>query len=631
MRKILLSGLVAASALLAGAQLINVTVNGITVSFPAEKVGDMTVNKGETVTIGDRTFNISEIEKITVTDNVALEDNVVAIALNGDGASVNVADNIISQIEYSINGGNVTVTQAADVAEEITYRLSGETTNGSVTLVGDFKVSVELLGVNIKNPNGPALKIDNGKRTAIRVAEGTVNSLADGEGGDWKAALHCKGHLEFKQKGTLNVTGNSGHAIFAKEYIEIKNSKINVLGSAKDGINCNQYFKMESGTINIENVLDDGLQCSFKDDVDREAEDTATVTITGGTLNIKCTADAAKAIKADGDFLMTGGTLNATVSGGGIWDATAMKTKAASCVSCDGELRIEGGTLDLKATGGGGKGLSCDGEFYLEGGDVTIATSGNVCVYSGGKINNNYTSNTDRVNSNYKSSAKGVKSDGNAYINGGTINITTSGVNAEGIESKKDLYFNGGTVIIAAYDDGTNSSANTYINGGDLQITAKVGDGIDSNTGIYVTGGRIRVFGAGGSEQGFDTETTIAFTGNGTNDTIGGTFLAVGGGNSAPSTASANPTPYITGTLSVKAGQTVTISEGTEVLESFEIPASYTGSGSTILIGSPKLKSGTTYSITNGTSTISQAAKTSGGSTGPGGGGGTGGGKWPWM
>lgn len=648
MKKILFSAALLLSSLLAGAQLLKITtVNGERMAFKADQLGSMTFENGETLTIARQTFKISEIEKIEITEDgdvsgedpgtdptpggngiatvdEALEDNIVAIALDGASAKVTFASNLTPYISAEGEGAHLTVTQSTEVSDanvgEITYRLSGATNDGSVTLIGEFKTSVELLGVDITSSKGAALKVDNGKRIAIRVVEGTVNNLKDCAGGDQKAALHVKGHTEFKQKGTLNVTGLSNHAIYSKEYIQIKNTKINILGSVKDAINCNQYFLMESGTITATNVGDDGLQCSFKDDIDREAEDTGTITIQGGTIDMAITADGAKAVKAGGDFLMEGGSITATMTGQGMWDDVDKKVKACAGISTNGKLTVNKGTINFTATGAGGKGLSSDGVLEINGGDFTISTSGNMCVYQNNKINNNFTNSETNLASNYKSSPKAIKGDSEVYINGGKFNIKTTGANGEGIESKNTLTIGGGEIFINAYDDGINSSLNTMINGGDICIMSKKGDAIDSNSGLTITGGTIRVFGAGGSEQGYDTDRAVVLS--------GGTMLAVGGGNSAPT--SAGTLAYVTGTLSLKAGQTVTAkdSAGT-VIATFVIPAEYSGSGSTILVGSEDMVSGASYTVTNGTSSVTLTAKTSGGSTGPGMGGGGGGG-WGW-
>lgn len=618
------------------AQSLNVNCGNANYNFNGTQTEVMEFSDGATLTIQGKVLNIADIISMKVTDDT-LADNTVVISYDNDKANVTVSGNVARYVDISVTGAHVGVAQSDEVGDdtcgEISYILKGESGNGSFTLSGSYKASVELAGVSLTNPEGAAVDLQIGKRVAVRVNEGTVNTLVDGAAGSQKAALYCKGHLEFKQKGTLNVTGNKSHGISAKEYVQIKNTTINILGSQKDGINCNQYFLMESGALTIANSGDDGIQVAYKDAADCEDEDTGCITIKGGTLDIDVTADAAKALKCEGDFVMSAGTLTATVNGGGIWDAEKLKTKASSCIGADGNLNITGGTLTLTAHGAGGKGISIDGDLNISGGDFVISTTGGMLAYVNGKINNNYTGNADGINSDYKSSPKGIKVDGAIVIDGGNFNIQTKGAGGEGIESKKTLTVNDGTIVIYAYEDGTNSSSHTYINGGSIQVVSKTGDAIDSNGAIYVAGGRIEVIGAGGSEQGFDAgdNYTIYFT--------GGTMLAAGGGNSAPTTTNGSSQAYVTLTQAVSAGQTVSISlNGTE-LASFVIPASYDSatatrgpggggnwgwggsSGSALLISTPEMESGKTYTITAGTTTTTSVAKLTGGSTGPGGGG----------
>ena len=93
---------------------------------------------------------------------------------------------------------------------------------------------------------------------------------------------------------------------------------------------------MTSGNLSISNTGDDGVQAAFKDDTDREAEDTGSITISGGTVTIDVTATAAKALKADGSVFVTNGTLTLSTSGGGMWDAEDGKTHTyrTECDAC---------------------------------------------------------------------------------------------------------------------------------------------------------------------------------------------------------------------------------------------------------------------------------------------------------
>lgn len=617
------------SVTMVSAQTLNVNSNGVSYLFSADKVGVMNYTDGKTVTIQDNVFSLDDIVDINVTDD-AVTDNTVAITYRENSAQIVSAGNIARYISFAIDGAGVTVTQSDEISDdvcgEITYILSGQSDNGYFVLNGSYKASIELDGLSLVNPKGAAIDLQNGKRIAMRIRENTVNIIADGKDGKQKAAIYCKGHLEFKQKGTLNVTGNTAHAISAKEYIEVKNATINVLGAKKDGINCNQYFHMESGAINISGTDDDGIQVSFKDDIDREAEDTGSMTIKGGVMNIDVTAPASKAIKVAGDFIVSKGDITATASGAGLWDSENKKTKASSCIGVDGNLNVTGGTFNLTAVGGGGKGISVDGDLNISGGSFDISTFGGRLAYVNGTLYQNYTENADRINSDYKSSPKGIKVDGDIVIDGGTFIIETKGSGGEGIESKKTLTINGGSISIKAYEDGTNSSSHTYLNGGDITVTTGTGDAIDANGNIYVAGGNVTVIGAASPEQGFD-----AGDGYGIYIT-GGKILAAGGGNSVPS-SSASKQAYVILTQSVTAGATVTISYGTTVLATFIVPEKYGTSttaakgpggwgwgwggsgGSSLLISTPDMKDGLQYNVAIGSTNVTATARLTGGGT----------------
>ncbi len=635
MKKILTSVIMVSSALLGTeAQTLNVTTGSVTYAFPADQMGNATYQSGETLTVMGKTFNVSDIDKMYVSSD-EVDDNTVTVTYDGTSASVTVAGNIAQYVTPTVSNAHVTIAQDENVSDdtcgEITYTLSGTSTDGEFTMTGSYKATVELNGLTLTNTLGAPLNIQNGKRIDLSVKKGTTNTLTDATDGDWKGCIVCKGHLEMKGKGTLNVYGNTAHGIYAKEYIEMKNCTVNILSAIKDGINCNQYFLMESGSLTISGIGDDGIQVSYKDDTDREAEDTGSITIAGGTVDITVTGTASKGLKAEGDVTISGGTVNITTSGNGTWDDDDSKTKASSCISADGNILIEDGTLTLSSTGAGGKGINGDGTLTINGGTITISTTGGMYAYVNGKEYTNYTGNTDNLDSDYKSSPKGMKIDGNVEINGGTINVTTTGNGAEGIESKAVLTINDGTIVVNAYDDAINSSSHMYIKGGDITVVASNNDGLDSNGNMYISGGTIKAFGTSSPECGIDANEedgyTVIFT--------GGTLLAVGGGNSVPSTSESTQA-YVSTSMSVTANSEITLKSGSTTLATFTVPSNYSSSstgggggggfgprmgggpgggghggnsgGSSILISCPDITSGSSYTVTSGTSSSTATA-----------------------
>ena len=638
MKKLATTLLAASMTLAAGAQSLNVIDGNVTYSFNAEQTGLMEYSDGgKTLTIQGMSFDLSQVRLMKVVEDV-LDDNTVTVVYDGNSAEVTIAGNVARYVSATVSDANVTLTQSEEVGSdtgEILYILSGESSNGSLVLNGKYKCGLELQGLTLTNPNGAAIDIENSKRVEFSSKNGFVNTLEDGAGGKQKAALYCTGHLEFKGKGTLNVTGNTGHAIAAKEYVEIKNCTINILKAPKDGINCTQYFLMESGTLNIDGVDGDGIQVDFKDaEGEREeGEDTGTITVQGGKITMNITGVAAKGFKSEADFVISGGEVTVTNSGAGEWDSSKLKTKAASCIGADGDVNVLGGTLNLTATGGGGKGISCDGTFTMEeGGNVNISTSGGVLAYVNNQLSQDYTGNTDRLNSDYKSSPKGIKADTEVTINGGTIYVKTIGNNGEGIESKGVLTINDGDITIRAKDDGINASNDLIVNGGQLNVIATNNDGLDANGNIYINGGVVRAFGGRSPECGIDANDEQGYTVYLT----GGYLLAVGGSNSYPRN-SGSTQPYVTTTGSITGGETISIS-GTDVDYSFTVPEDYTtpsggnnggwgpgwgpgGSGSgnmTIMISVPGMTNNTSYTVKNGSTTTTATSRLTGSSGGGG-------------
>lgn len=621
-------------------QSVNVVKGNITYSYNTENTNLMNYSNGKTLTILGNDFNLSDISKIAVRDMV-MDDNTVLIEYNETEAMLYVAGNLTPYVDATIKGAHVVVNQSDNVSDktcgEITYILKGNSGDGSFILNGSYKATVELQGVTLTNPSGAAIDIENGKRIELSAKNGTVNTFVDGKDGKQKSAIYCKGHLEFKGKGTLNVTGKTGHGIAAKDYIEMKNCTVNVLGAPKDGINCTQYFLMESGTLNITGIDGDGIQVDFKEaEGKRSEEDTGSITIEGGTINMSLGGASAKGLKSEGDCSINGGEIMIDNSGPGEWDAEKNKTKAAACVGADGNVCVKGGSITLTASGGGGKGISCDGDFVMDAGNLNITTSGGALVYNSGTLSQNYTGNLDRINADYKSSPKGIKADGTVLIKDGTIFIKTTGNNGEGIESKTTLTVNGGNIRVRAKDDAINSSSHMYINGGYIDVIATSNDGLDSNGNLYINGGVIMAFGAPSPECGLDANEEEGYT----VVIKGGYILAVGGRNSVPSTSSGSTQPYVSVSGSVSGGSNISIGSDSTTYYTFTVPEDYTtsasgngpgggnggwgpggmgGSNLNIMISTPELVSGQSYTVKNGNSSSSASARTTGSGSGPGG------------
>ena len=621
MKRTLLSLMALVLTIAVEAQTLNVKVGSVTYQFPASQTGEMTYQDGTTLTIMGKTFTLADIDAMTVDDS-EVADGTITVNYDGASASVMVAGNIAQHVTPTVSGAHVSIAQGSDLAEEITYTLSGTSSDGEFYMSGSYKATIELNGLTLTNVtavySGAAVHIQNGKRIKVKVATGTTNTLVDAASGSQKGCLYIKGHAEFAQKGTLNITGNVKHGIKTGEYMTLKNATINVNSAAGDGINCAEYFLMQSGSITISGTQDDGIQCDLDGDTstgettDHEDEDSGNIYIEGGTLNITVTAAAAKGIKADGDMKISDGDITIKTTGGGAWDSDDEKTKASSCLSADGNMTISGGTLNLTSTGAGGKGLNVDGDYTATGGTLTIKTSGNAVVASSsGSISTVSSSQQlDRYGSDYKSSPKGIKVDGAILVSDqAVISVTTSGAGGEGIESKTSINITGGQVTVNASDDainasyndvtkGTSSAGDLTISGGYVYARSTGNDGIDANGNCYIKGGLVYAIGTTTPEVAIDANSEeqkkLYVT--------GGTIIAIGGLESG---ASLTQSCYSTSSWTKNVWYAITV--GSETI-AFKTPSS---GGSTLVVSGasqPTLKSGVT--VSSGTSIFDGAAYT---------------------
>ena len=532
-------GLVISGLALCGllsAQTLNVQVGNVLYQFPAAQTYSMPYDNGTKLTIMGKEFALSEIDSMYV-DETAVADSTVMVAYEDASAAITVSGDIAKDLTIAYNGAHVSVVQSANLLSEVTYTLSGSSNDGGFYTEGSYKATVEMSNLTLTNVSavysGAAIDVQNSKRIKVKPLKGTTNTLVDAANGKQKGCLYIKGHAEFAQKGTLNVTGNVKHGIKCGEYFTIKNSTINILSAAGDGINCEQFFLMESGTINISGVADDGIQCDIEDTTtgstgettDHEDEDSGNMYISDGTINVAVTAAAAKGIKAEGDINISGGNITITTSGKGKWDTTELETKSSSCINSDASITITGGTLNLTSTGSGGKGIKCDSVFTVSGSPViTIATTGGLYYNNGTTEDEDYSGDTDNVDSKYYSSPKGIRAGtktwvsgsgrnavytyaGGMVIDGGKFYVTTEGNNGEGIESKNTLVINDGEITIIAHDDAINAGQDLTINGGLIYAQATDNDGIDANGNVYIKGGIVYAIGSSSPEVSIDANT----------------------------------------------------------------------------------------------------------------------------
>ncbi len=319
--------------------------------------------------------------------------------------------------------------------------------------------------------------------------------------------------------------------------------------------------------------------------------------------NIYITASNGHGIKANDYVAIGGGVLNIEVSG------TAKKG-----ISSDGYVLVSGGRTTILTSGdgeydededdvSGAAGIKADLYFQMEGGQLNIKSTGaggkgintdGEIIINDGDIQVITTGQTFTYSSDLDSKAKGIKSDTDVTVNGGTIKIkTTGGQGSEGLEAKGVMNINGGEIEIATYDDCINSAGDMYLNGGYIYAFATNNDAIDSNGDLYIKGGVIVALGASGAECAIDAA-------EGKNIYItGGTVVGVGGSN-ASYPASSSSQMSVAFQASVSSGSTLTIADGSDAILSFTIKRGY--QSGLYLISSPDFKNGTSYTVYSGSS-----------------------------
>ena len=314
--------------------------------------------------------------------------------------------------------------------------------------------------------------------------------------------------------------------------------------------------------------------------------------------NIWVDASSGNGIRGNEAVILTGGVVNINVTG------TADKG-----ISTDGEVRIEGGRTTIFTSGGyeydsdendysACSGIKADSVININGGELNIKSTG-----TGGKglncddeININdgvvriITTGKRQKDSKGSVSPKGIKADGKINVSGGQTQVRLEGTGdgTEGIESKSEIHIEAGTVESYSYDDAINSAGNLYIDGGYVYARSYNNDAIDANKNLYINGGVVIAEGAGQPECGLDAAEQYKAYIN------GGTVIAIGGGMQAIDSSSKQASIAVSASMGMKVG----ILDGSKAILAYTTPSS--NCGTALMISSPSFKSGSSYTLRAG-------------------------------
>ena len=510
-------------------------------------------------------------------------ENPTYITLDGNKISYDKSDSVLA------SGSTLTIRSGG------VYVLSGELEDGQIVINAPDTGTVKLVlnGVTINNSKSTAIFVKEAENTIITLADGTVNSVADGKkytendgSGEPNAPIFSKDDLTINGGGSLEVTGNYDNGIVSKDDLRIVSGNIKVK-AVDDGVLGRDLVAIKKGTFDI-NVGGDGIKSTNPN------KEKGIISIEAGTFDITSGTDG---IQAESSLYIAGGkfTINAgggspetiqvqdEMMGGKPWgdnsvtDTEEEDTPSTRGLKANVDMAIGGGTFEIDALEDG---LKSDGNVIIMDGEITIATGDD-----------------------------GMDAVDNVYIADGTVNVTKS---YEGLEAAK-ITINGGEISLVTSDDGINASEGTTseqpagggmgmgmesegnalltINGGTIYVDAG-GDGLDANGSIEVTGGTTIVNGPTNNGNGsLDYDKTLNIS--------GGILIAAGSSGMAQATSDTSKQNSIMMTFpEVQSGGTLIHLEDSDgnTIATFAPEKDY----QSVVISTPDINKDTTYSLYSG-------------------------------
>ena len=294
------------------------------------------------------------------------------ITVNGTGAAV--------------SGQTVTITEAG------TYVVSGTLADGQILIDAGKEAVVQLVlnGVELSNQTTAPIYSSGKTKVILTLAAGTANTVSDSKeyvfanatDDEPNAPIFTKGDLTINGTGSLEVHGNYGCAIRSKSILTVISGNLN-LNAVSDGLKGKDAVIIRDGSIKITSGKD-----GIKSNNDEDAEK-GYIWIDGGQIQIAAKDDGIQAETAliinDGDITITesqealagktvdiiGGFIKAAASDDGINSAATVATEREKQQNQEGVYtRIAGGEIWLDATADG---IDSNGNLYIEGGTLYLS------------------------------------------------------------------------------------------------------------------------------------------------------------------------------------------------------------------------------------------------------------------
>ena len=261
----------------------------------------------------------------------------------------------------------------------------------------------------------------------------TVSESSDGAGitattlsGDSETITLSSGENLISKAGIYHITGSTTGYIHVnagdKDEVKIILDNVSITNNSGPAIyiesNGNTYIELV-GTNSINATTTDTLKGAIHSKADLSISGDGSLTIKSSIHGIVCKDDLEI---SGGNFVITAGddginSNDSTVIKGGTFKITA----SGDGIHTDGYLEIDDGNISISAREGL-EGTS----IKINGGTVTISAS------------------DDGINASNKSTEYSVQ----VEINGGTLTISMGQGDTDGIDSNGNLYINGGTITI---------------------------------------------------------------------------------------------------------------------------------------------------------------------------------------
>ena len=557
----------------------------------------------------DVDFSKTDADMFTARDSKTQydPDKAVTITLNGTTASASASS-------VKISGSTVQIT------EEATYVISGTLSDGMLIVNAPDTAKLQLVfnGVDITSSTSAALYILEADKVFVTLADGTANTLANGgifeaiDENNIDGAVYSRQDLTFNGSGSLTVTSPAGHGIVCKDDLVFTGGAYTV-HSSSHGLDANDSVRIANAALNIDSGKD-MIHCENTDDpskgfiyiasgtVKGEAEGDgiaagAYMQIEGGTIDLLVGGGAENGTKASsgnyGGFMGggPGGFMGGGMRPGGGFSGNQDTTVTEDTVSMKGlkaanSMLISGGTITVDSADDS---IHSDVSVTINGGTFTIA-SGDDAIHAEDTLT--VTAGKIDISESYEG-LEALHID----VRGGEIKLVASddglnaagGTDSSGTEGGRDGMFGGRPGGGGFGGMSGNSNGSIHVSGGNLYINSS-GDGMDANGTLEISGGYTVVVGpTQGDTATLDYDKTGVIT--------GGTFIGTGSTMMAQSFSDSTQGVIALQVGNQTAGTQITLKDKSGNIMIERTPEL---SFAVVILSSPDIKKGETYSITVG-------------------------------